>query len=266
MQDSATPLDLVIGILGGMGPIADIDFISKLIAATPAAHESEYLRVLLDSNPKIPDRQRAIAAVKNGLPVEQGNPGPVLADMARQLERAGATLIVMASNTAHAFESDIRAAITVPFVSIIEEACDAACQGPEPGRRLGILATPGCLETGLYQRALARRHCESLYPSPAKQRRLMQLIHQIKLGNADDDLRHEMRSFAEALIDAGADAIIAGCTEIPLALSGQSLPRPLLDATDILARRCVLYAKHRETIPARIFPLTSTTLHSSRFG
>lgn len=112
----------VVGVIGGMGPAATLDFYAKLIAATPATREQDHLRVLIDSNPGVPDRNLALAG---GAPSPEAAPGPVLADMARGLERAGADLLVMACNTAHAFEADIRRAVAIPFVSIITETADA---------------------------------------------------------------------------------------------------------------------------------------------
>ncbi|WP_063896524.1 aspartate/glutamate racemase family protein [Burkholderia sp. RF2-non_BP3] len=262
MQNSSGLPELIIGVLGGMGPLADIDFVNKLVSATPVVHEREYLRVLLDSNPKIPDRQRSIAAMSERMLSADANPGPVLADMARHLEHAGATLLIMASNTAHAFEAYIRAAVSIPFVSIIEEACDAASRLTEPSRRVGILATSGCLETCLYQRAMRRLDCEPILLTDHRQECLMQLIHHIKLGRATDRSREQMRLLAESLVDAGADVVIAGCTEIPLTLSGLPLSRPMIDATDNLARRVVRYARHLEPLPARSLPRAGGTCES----
>ncbi|WP_233838148.1 aspartate/glutamate racemase family protein [Paraburkholderia sp. ZP32-5] len=244
--------ELVIGVLGGMGPQASADFLAKLVAATPVQREQDHLRVLLDSNPKVPDRNRAIAAGAtgdNGASATDG-PGPVLAAMARGLEQAGANLLVMACNTAHAFEADIRAAISVPFVSMIEEACDACARGLPGLRRVGVLAAQGCLDAGLYQRALARRGYEALLLAAPQQAHFMQLLYRIKLGDLSSELRAEMRTLAMNLIDAGADALVAGCTEVPLVLDPADLPQPLVDATANLAQRCVRYARRLEALPA----------------
>src|SRR5690348_7801651 len=114
MANGTPSASLVIGVLGGMGPRATVDFYSKLIAATPAECEQDHLRVHIDSNPQIPDRSEALAG-------RGESPGTVLAAMAAGLERAGADFLVMPCNTAHAFEPEIRAAVNVPFVSMIDE-------------------------------------------------------------------------------------------------------------------------------------------------
>ncbi|MFM0736246.1 amino acid racemase [Paraburkholderia xenovorans] len=245
--------EMVIGVLGGMGPQAGIDFLSKLVAATPFTCEQDHLHVLLDSNPKVPDRNRAIAAAYSRPLRADENPGNALAAMAQRLEVAGADLLVMACNTAHAFQADIRAATRVPFVSIVDEACDAVVRETPGVKRVGILATQGCISAELYQQALLHRRCEPLLLPPQRQERCMQLIYQIKLGGISNELTGEMIELARALTIAGADAIIAGCTEIPLILHPGMLPCTLIDATANLARQCVRYARRLAPLPLSCF-------------
>jgi len=235
--------ELAVGVLGGMGPQATVDFLAKLVEATPVAGEQDHLRVLVDSNAKVVDRNKAVAGTGP-------SPGPQLAAMARGLEQGGAGFLVMACNTAHAFEADIRAAVRIPFVSMVDEAADA-CMREHPGaRRIGLLAAPGCIASGLYQDALRRRGLEPLLLPPAQQQRFNELLYQIKLKTPLADIAPPMKALGQALVDAGADLLLAGCTEVPLVLGPQDLPRPLLDATWVLAQRCVLYARHLAPLPA----------------
>ncbi|RYX93874.1 MAG: amino acid racemase [Comamonadaceae bacterium] len=238
----ATLTELTLGVLGGMGPLATVDFLDKLIKATPVSVEQDHLRVLVDSNAKVVDRNKAIAGTGP-------SPGPVLAHMAAGLERAGAGFIVMACNTAHAFDQSIRDAIGVPFVSMVEEAADACVREHPAARRVGVLGAPGCIDAGLYQSALERRGLEPLLLGKEAQQRFNGLLYRIKLGTPLAEIAPEMKMLGLALIDAGADLIIAGCTEVPLVLGPADLPRPLLDATWNLARRCVLYARGLEPLP-----------------
>jgi len=229
----------VVGVIGGMGPAATLDFYAKLIAATPATREQDHLRVLIDSNPGVPDRNLALAG---GAPSPEAAPGPVLADMARGLERAGADLLVMACNTAHAFEADIRRAVAIPFVSIITETADAVRREHPTARRVGLLAAAGCLEAGLYQRALAERGAEPVVAEGALRERFMTLLYRVKLGEVGQGARDEMRAIAEALIDQGAEVMVAACTEVPLVIGQEDLPVPLIDSSAVLARRAVALA------------------------
>jgi aspartate racemase len=257
MHNTLYPRELVVGVLGGMGPQATTDFLSKLIAATPIRSEQDHLHVLLDVNPKVPDRNLAIAAARHDPEPVANGPGAVLASMAQRLEAAGATLLVMACNTAHAFEADIRACTGIPFVSMIEEACDQTAQFTKHSdRRIGVLAAQGCIDAGLYQRALSRRGLEPLLPTSAQQQRFMQLLYRIKLGDMSRKVRADMLSLAKSLVANGADAIIAGCTEVPLVLQVGAISRPLIDATANLALRCVRYARHLEPLPKHCFALS----------
>lgn len=252
MNDSATSDDLTLGVLGGMGPQAGLDFMAKLIAATPVAAEQDHLRVILDSNPTVPDRNRAIRATAQGSAPDESGPGPVLAQMARGLQQAGADFLVMACNTAHAFAPDIRAAVTIPFVSIIDEAVAEAAQTARGA--VGILAAQGCVEAGLFQTALTRAGVQPLLLDDAAQAQFMELLYRIKLGDLSERSRSEMAAMARGLTDRGAGMIIAGCTEVPLVLDPSAVAVPVLDSTAHLARRCVQYAKRREPLPR---PLTA---------
>jgi len=238
------PTELTVGVLGGMGPLATVDFMDKLVKATPVGAEQEHLHVLVDSNAKVVDRNRAIAGTGP-------SPGPVLAQMAAGLERSGAGFIVMACNTAHAFDQSIRDAISVPFVSMVEEAADACLREHAGAHRIGVLGAPGCIDSGLYQLALERRGLQPIVLAPDARQGFNALLYQIKLGTPLAQVAPQMKALAQLLIDDGAELLIAGCTEVPLVLGPNDLPRPLLDATLNLARRCVLYARGIAPLPVQ---------------
>src|SRR5438105_4441452 len=121
----------VVGVIGGMGPAATIHFMTRVMALTPAVTDQEHLRLIVDNNGALPDRNAAVRG-------EGPSPGPMLAEMARGLERAGAQLLVMPCNTAHAFADEVRAAASVPFLDIVEITCEAALASG-PGK-VGVLA------------------------------------------------------------------------------------------------------------------------------
>ncbi len=134
----------VVGVIGGMGPDATVDFMSSVIAFTDAAQDQDHVRMLVDNNPAVPCRQQALLG--NG-----EDPGPVMARMARGLEAAGADFLVMPCNTAHAFADAVRSAASIPLLSIVDVTV-AACSGHA---LVGMLATRGCLEARVYQDAFA---------------------------------------------------------------------------------------------------------------
>jgi len=224
---------LTVGVIGGMGPAATVHFMARVLALTPAKREQDHLRLLVDCNPRVPDRNDAL---------RDGGPSPesVLAAMARGLECAGAELLVMPCNTAHAFAGAITAATSLPFINLIEAASDAAVAA-RPGA-VGVLAADGCLEAGLYQEAFARRGAPLIACEPDAQRRFMELLYQIKSGDTGDGVRAAMRALAEGLIARGAEVVVAGCTEVPLALGYGDIAVPLIDSIDVLALRTIAQA------------------------
>jgi aspartate racemase len=233
----------VIGILGGLGPDATLDLYGKILVATGARTDQEHLHVLIDSNPKVPDRNKAIAGI--------GEPAtPALIAMARRLEAAGADFLVIACNTAHAFAREIQAAVRIPLVSQIEETVDAVRRRMPGIGRVGVLAGQGCVDAGVYQRAFARRGIEMLLPASPGQQQFMQLIYRIKAGDTGAETRTAVRALGVGLFDAGAELVVAGCTEVPLVLTAADLPGPMIDATAVLAERAVAYAKGLAALPA----------------
>jgi len=232
---------LTVGILGGMGPAATVDFMDKLIKATGAAKEQDNLRLLVDCNPHVPDRNKA--------EIEGSHPGPVLAEMAAGLERQGADFLVMACNTAHAYEGDIRAALTKPFVSLIAETADAFAARYPAAKRAGLLAGTGCLDAQLYQKALAAKGVEAVLLDAEAQARFMELLYQIKRGDTSNAARAEMKALADLLIAAGAEVVVAACTEVPLVLAQGDIAKPLLDSTAVLVERTLAYARDGEALP-----------------
>ena len=224
-----------VGVLGGLGPAATVDFLDKIVRATDAERDQDHVRLIVDVNPAVPCRNAAVAG-------RGPSPGPALAEMARGLQRAGADFLVMVCNAAHAFETDVRAATTLPFVSIVDETVREALRR-RPGLQVaGVLASSGCLDAGLYEQTFARHGVRALSPGADGRAVFMDLLGRIKGGRVDEEVRAGMRSLARALIDQGAEILVAGCTEIPLVLDAGDVPVPLLNSTDVLVARTLAYA------------------------
>lgn len=224
--------ELTVGVLGGMGPEATIDFMSSIIALTPAQRDQDHLRMLVEHNPKVPNRQ---AAIRGDGPA----PGQELAAMAERLERAGADFLVMPCNSAHAFLDSIRAATRLPFVSIIDESIREACRVCPAGERIGILATDGLLDAGIYQSATVQAGRIPILPRDGELARLMEMIKRIKAGEKGGSIGDEMNALADSLASSGASVVIAACTEIPLVLRAGNVSVPVISSTEVLARRTV---------------------------
>lgn len=222
-----------IGLIGGMGPAATLDFFDRILKRTKALHDEDHLRVIIDNNTKVPSRD---AASKG----EGPSPGETLAAIARGLQNAGADFIVMACNTAHAYEAEIRAAITVPFLSMIDETVAAVAElRPE---RVGLLAADPCLRESLYQDACKKAELNLVLLPPDSQRTLQQLIIRIKSGDTGDAVRRSMAVLAKKLEAQGAEVIVAGCTEVPIVLTADDIDCELVNSTDVLVERAILFA------------------------
>ncbi|WP_019834109.1 aspartate/glutamate racemase family protein [Sphingomonas sp. PR090111-T3T-6A] len=219
-----------IGILGGMGPAATVDLMARIIAATPAGGDAGHLRLLVDSNPAVPDRNRAIAG-------EGPSPGPPLAAMARGLEAQGADMLAIACNSAHAWAGEIRAATSIPLVSMIDATAEAIGRDHPGLRRVGLLAADACLGAGLYQEPLGRAGYEVL--TSGDQPGFMALIYGVKAGETGTAAQAGMAAQAEALAARGAELIVAACTEVPLLLRPEQSPVPLVDSTAVLVAKLV---------------------------
>lgn len=222
------------GVLGGMGPAATVHFMARVQALSGALRDQDHVRLIVDLNPRVPDRNAASAG-------KGDSPESVLAAMTEGLERAGAEFIVMPCNAAHAHAAAIKAATRLPFFSIIEETANEVSR--LGATTAGILAAGACLEASLYQDALIARGIEPVVPHAAAQDAFMALLYRIKAGDLDAEVGAGMRALADALIEAGAEAVIAGCTEIPLVLGADDIAVPLIDSTDALARATIAAAR-----------------------
>ena len=230
----------LVGILGGMGPAATADFYSKLIAATPAATDQEHLRVMIWADPTVPDRSLAIAG-------EGQDPTPALIAGAQQLADAGVAFYVVACNGAHAFLPRVREVVDLDYLSIIEVTAEHVSSLPH-AKSAGLLATDATLQSYLYQQALSQAGVEPVVPTTEDQRTVMESIYAVKSGRLHNEQRAALAGVASRMVEAGADLIVEACTEIPLAISDEESPRPLVDPALLLANRVVHEASARSIV------------------
>jgi aspartate racemase len=234
----------VVGVIGGLGPAATLDFFDRVLKATPAARDQDHLRLIIDNNPLVPDRNAAIAGTGPSA-------GPALADMARGLERAGAEFLVMPCNAAHAFQSDIEAATSLPFVSLIDETVREAARVAPRAKRVAILGAPGTLRAGIYNKAFAAAGVDTLAPEGELLNRLIAAILRVKVGDMGVETRAAMRAVAMEMAALGCDAVCAACTEVPIVLDQGDIDVPLISSTDALVARTVSIASGAEPLPAK---------------
>ncbi len=228
----------IIGVLGGMGPESTAELLLRITRATPAAVEQDHLRVILDSNPKIPNRTDALLS---------GEVEPVvraLVATAKNLERAGAAVIGIPCNTAHAFLDDLRPAVGVPIVDMVDESVRRAAEQFGAGKVVGLLATDGTLRTRIYHEALDRAGLVGVGPpTPGVQNAVMDALDAVKLHGASEEAYRVLAVAVRDLVGQGVTALIAGCTEVSLVLQHFPPELPWLDPLQVLAEALVREAR-----------------------
>ncbi len=229
--------DKIIGIIGGLGPAATFDFCQRVVRLTTVEVEQDHLQILVDNNPKAPDRNRALL---------DGEPDPreCFAESAIRLEAAGADFLAMPCNTAHAYADAIVSAVSIPFVHMVDETVSEIANQTNNFNSIGLLAADGCLHASLFQDRLQSAGYQTILPDTTNQKRLMEMIYRIKQNGISSDLKNEMIALTKDLENNGSECIIAGCSEVPLVLNQADLEVPLFDTTEWLATLVVEYAKN----------------------
>ena len=233
-----------IGVVGGVGPYAGLDLMRKIFDQTRAACDQDHLPVIQYSlSHKIADRTAFLLGAAND------NPGQAIGEIMVGLAHSGATVIGMPCNTAHspAILDPALAMLTqsgrpVRFVHMIDAVVRHIRATWPKARRVGVLSTVGTFQTGIYQEPLERAGFEALFPEPAGRERVQNAISHSEYGikaqsnPVTPEAKRLLTEEARALKARGAEAVILGCTEIPLALTEPDVDgMPLVDATYILA-------------------------------
>ena len=226
----------IIGILGGMGPEATIDLFYKIIKSTPAEKDQDHLRIIIDNNPKIPDRTTAILG-------KGEDPLPALQETARNLEKAGADLIIIPCNTAHYFLPSIQESVKIPILNMIEETAKETQRKTPQIKKVGLLASIGTYKMEIYHQHFKKFNIEVISPEEKDKEEVMKVIYAVKAGDLSEEVKRNILKIAQKLIDKGVEAIITGCTEIPLILKEGDVPVPIIDPTQVLAKMAIKKAK-----------------------
>ena len=226
----------MIGVLGGMGPMATVDFFRKVLLETPATGDADHIPLLIQSDPRIAPRPVAILS---------GGRSPLSELLAGRdrLISAGALALAMPCNTAHFWYADLVKDCSVPFLSIVDASVDELSPLADPGSTIGIIATRATLAARIFDPALARSGYTIMVPSENELNALV--LPGIEFVKAGDALRggQLLEEAVQALLDRGARAVILACTETPLALDAlaSKLRHRCVDSTAALARSCVAW-------------------------
>lgn len=206
-----------IGVLGGMGPAATATFFTRLTALTPATKDQDHPRVVILSDPTVPDRTTQILSGEDAITDQ-------LRANCEQLIEMGADVLACPCNTAHHFLANFADELSVPLVSIIDAEINAALEATGEDNRAWLTCTTGTRETRLYQNAAEKAGLDLAIPSDADFERLMDIIDAIKAG--DMSLAGQIAEEVYGSLGEREDLpFLTACTELPLAYAVSSLDK-----------------------------------------
>jgi len=220
---------IILGILGGMGPEATADLYRQIIRLTPASKDQDHIPTLIYSLPQVPERTDSIRSGSKEII-------PFVIEGVTRLEKAGASFIVIPCNTAHYYYDQMQAAISIPIIHMIREAAVETKARHPDAQRIGLLATSGTIESKLYEKELHENGLQVIVPdSEVQNDKVMKAVFGIKAGT-DKNISEDLLARAgQHLANKGAEVIILGCTEIPLAFNPARSRIPVIDATKVLS-------------------------------
>jgi len=224
---------IILGIFGGMGPEATADLYHQIVRLTPAETDQEHIPTLIYSLPQVPDR---MASIRN----QDSSIVPYLVEGVTRLENAGASFIAIPCNTVHYFYDCMQDAVSIPIIHMIRETVQEVKQHYPDLKRVGLLATTGTLESRLYEDELVKNGYQVILPDDAVETELvMKAVFGIKAGSDKQTNEDLLAEAGNHVIHKGAELIVLGCTEIPLAFNPSRVDVPVVNATQVLAERSI---------------------------
>ncbi len=224
----------IIGIIGGMGPEATVDFYMRNIKETSIVEEQDHFRVIIDSNPTIPDRTEAILG--NG-----ESPLGAMIESGKNLEKTGVDICCIPCITAHYFIEELQKELSFKILNVIEEVDFYLKENFPKVKNVGVMGTSGTRKTKLFDKYLSDYNI--IYPSEkVQEEKVMEGIYGdkgIKMGYLEGKSLEYLREAAMELIDKKAEIVVLACTEIPLVLKQEHLQIPIINPMDVLAKKVV---------------------------
>ncbi len=218
-----------IGILGGMGAAASADLYARIVRIAQtnysAQQDSDFPEMWI-YNLSLTDFDETGFVNKDSV-LNQ------LVAGVTKLSGTGSDFIVIPCNTVHFFYHEMQATISIPIVSIIDTVADAVVQAKH--NTIGIISSKSTREMGLYEQAMSARGVSVVSVNDEEQEHVDAIILRVIGGSQDQSDINEMKRIAERLTSSGAQGVVLGCTELPLAISQKDTRIPLFSSTELLA-------------------------------
>jgi len=195
---------MIVGIIGGMGPLSTVEFLKRIVEKTPAEKDQDHIRIIVDFNSKVPDRTAHILG-------KGESPLSYLLDSVDRLTKAGVDVIFISCNTAHYYIEDMRRRSSVPIVDLVEEGLKILKK--RGINKILLLATEGTIRSGIYRIRGEKVGIEVVDPDDHMLNTTMKVIYSVKSGKIDDAKKH-WKELSKSLKE-GLE-ILLGCTELPV--------------------------------------------------
>ena len=225
-----------IGVLGGMGPEATILFQQRLLKAVRAQDDQDHIPLLIDMNPQVPSRLAYVLDQTVGVP----DPGPVLGDMAKRLDRWGAEALAMPCNTAHLFAEVIQRETALPFFNMVKLSVETALAKSKAGDVIGILASPALRKTQLFERYFQASERTVIWPEDDT--KMVQAIRKIKTSGDTAEARSILLDASSELTRRGANLQLVACSEFSMIQTSHDPSAAMIDTLDVLAEAVARFA------------------------
>ncbi|WP_197281931.1 aspartate/glutamate racemase family protein [Dethiosulfatarculus sandiegensis] len=226
----------IAGIIGGMGPEATVDLMQRIIRLTPADDDIDHVRCIVDNNPKVPSRIKAIVEGCGE------SPAPEMADMARRLAIWGADFLAIPCNTAHFYWDTVQAAVDIPVINLIDLVVCAVKEKRRPCKKVGVLASTAVLMTGLYEKRFKKEGIDVVYPEADEQKALLNVIKAVKAGDPSSNVAEKFKAICQGIRSREVDVLIIACTELSV-ISAGNMGCEVVDAAEVLAAHIVKKSK-----------------------
>lgn len=227
---------MLLGVLGGLGPLATVYFMDLLVKMTEASCDQEHIPTLVLNDAEIPDRTQYILGQSSHSPL------PKMKKNAELLQNCGCDYIVIPCNTAHYFYDEVQKAVNIPIINILDETVKYCVDRNPDIKKVGVLATEGTTKSASYKKYIEKYGLEEVIPSQEDSVCLMNIIYnQVKAGR-QVNITEFMRIIWN-MVRAGSDVIILGCTELSIINRDNRLTKNyhnIVDSMEVLARSSIL--------------------------